>query len=116
MAYQREDRAKLEEDIKLMWQTYKRPDGSGGASTDEAVEAARRVFTKINLIGMTRSEVVKKLGDPQKAEGAYLRHPAHRMDGAGLIYVFATGIFGWQAGVFFDDRGKVREVRNRIIE
>jgi hypothetical protein len=107
---------KLEADIKLMWQTYKGADGSAGSSTPEAVKAAKRVFGKVNLIGMTRSEVVEKLGDPQKAAGSYFKHSAREVKAGTLFYRFDTGIYGWQFNLLFDDQGKVLEVKGRIIE
>ena len=113
---QKTDEAKLVEDIKLMWQTSKGPLRSGGSSTPEAVKAAKRVFEKVDLIGMTRSEVVGKLGDPQKADGYYFKHSVHEVEAGTLFYRFDTGIYGWQFDILFDNQGKVRGVKRRMIE
>ena len=112
----------LAADIKLMWQTEPlkgQHDPSHGkgprASTDAAIQAASRVFNTVNLVGLTREEVVAKLGDPRTSNDSIYNFPFWPARWAGLVYRFDTGSHGWQFNVYFGWTGKVRKVERLWI-
>src|SRR5438132_11050847 len=51
----------LAADLKVMWAIHET------ASTQDAVFAAERVFATVELVGLTRSEVIVLLGDPKRS-------------------------------------------------
>jgi hypothetical protein len=113
----------LTADLKLMWQTEPlrgTPDPSHGknprASTDAATKAASRVFNTVNLVGLTREEVVAKLGDPKTSSDSIYNFPFHPSPKGVMVYRFDTGSYGWQFNLHFDATGKVSKVERLWIQ
>lgn len=102
--------ADLAADLKLMWQAR------DNAATDEAISAAERVFATVELIGLTRREVVAKLGDPRTAGGSRYNFPFYPIRDTDLAYRFDNGRWGCQYNVQFGWNGRVRYVRYMGIE
>ena len=75
--------------------------------TGEAVGAATRVFERVDLVGMTKDEVLELLGDPATISGYGI--PAEPGPDEPLIYRFDCGFGGVQYTLPFED-GKVVSV------
>jgi hypothetical protein len=100
----------LATDLKLMWET------ANGASTPAAIGAAERVFATVELIGLTREEVVSRLGDPQTSSDSRYNFPFYPAGRRALVYRFDNGAWGCQYNVWFGWNGKVRRVQYLMIE
>lgn len=102
-------------DIALMWETKsldKNSSSSSGtpsfASTDRAIEAAARVFSRSELIGMTKHEVIDYLGDPGVKSDSIYNFPFYPpTSGDVLVYRFDNGAWGTQYNIVFDSTGHV---------
>jgi hypothetical protein len=112
----------LAADLKLMWQTQplrSTPDPSHGknpkGSTPEAIDAASRVFKTVKLLGLTREEVVAKIGDPRTSNDSIYNFPFWPVSRGAMVYRFDTGSYGWQFNLYFDAQGKVRKVQRLWI-
>jgi hypothetical protein len=107
----------LASDLKVMWET-RRIDGGGTgvpaehrfASTNRAINAASRVFNTINFQGMTREDVIRRIGDPRTSSNSIYNFPFAKADAGDLVYRFDSGAGGWQFNIHFDGEGKVRAV------
>jgi hypothetical protein len=106
-----ENRSKdLEQDRKLMWETR------DGRSTEDALRPASRVFNTIELIGLTRDEVLAQLGDPRATGTPQHSIPWFDAGWRDLVYRFDNGAYGTQYNIKFDWRGRVRRVQSLGIE
>ena len=112
----------LATDIRLMWETQKlggTPDPTHGphprSSTDQAINAASRVFNTVELVGMTREEVVALLGDPKSSSDSIYNFPFWPAPKGSLVYRFDCGAYGWQFNVVQGAGGRVREVERHWI-
>jgi hypothetical protein len=103
-------------DEQLMWETHELSSGSGKASTHRAQEAAKRVFGRKNLIGMTQSELIAEIGSPTESNQSIYNFPFYPAPEGALVYRFDTGAYGWQFNVLFDGEGRVREIEHHGIE
>src|SRR5262249_24060869 len=87
------------------------------ASTPDAVKAASRVFSTVDLIGLTREEVVARIGDPSTSSDSIYNFPfRHRPPHGGMVYRFDTGSYGWQFNLHIDEKGRVSRVERLAIE
>jgi hypothetical protein len=108
-------------DRVLMWETERRTSDGQFVSTHDAQSAAARVFEHTPLRGLTRAEVIKLLGDPQRSNNSIYNvplYPADSSDGGHadvLVYRFDTGTHGWQFNVVFDEE-RVASVETLGIE
>ena len=103
-------------DLRLMWQTQPLPGSSARyASTQSAVQLANRVFSRIQLVGLSRAQVIALLGDPQHSSNSGYNFPFYSAPTGALVYRFDTGAGGWQFNVVFDRDGLVQEVQRRPI-
>jgi hypothetical protein len=100
----------LARDRELMWQT------ENGRSTEEAIRAADRVFGTVQLLGLSRAEVIAMLGDPRTTGTRQHSTPWYPAGWRDLVYRFDNGAYGQQFNVRFDWRGKVRRVQSLGIE
>jgi hypothetical protein len=103
-------------DIRRMWETV--PMGgerTRKASSFRATEAAYRVFTSIQFVGMTRQEVIHLVGDPQKSSDSIYNFPFYPTPKDMLVYRFDTGTGGWQFNFSFDRHGRVSKVTSLAI-
>jgi hypothetical protein len=113
--------ADLPSDLKLMWETGPMEwvadpaRRTNRASTDQAIQAASRVFNTVELIGKTREEVIASLGDPKTASDSIYNFPFWPAPSGSLVYRFDTGAYGWQFNVVFGFRGRVTEVERHWI-
>jgi hypothetical protein len=113
----------LAADLKLMWETRRldgTPDPTHGpnprSSTDRAINAASRVFNTVELVGKTREEVIRLIGDPaSSSDSIYNQAPFWPAPKGGLVYRFDSGMYGWQFNVVFGEDGRVREVERHWI-
>ncbi|HVS73454.1 MAG TPA: hypothetical protein VHQ47_19680 [Phycisphaerae bacterium] len=112
----------LAADSKLMWETeHIGGEGTGVpiehrfASTQRAVDAASRVFNSIDLIGLSREQVMARLGDPRTSSNSIYNFPFYPAPGDDLVYRFDTGAGGWQFNIHFSS-GKVSSVDRLGIE
>ena len=110
-------------DVELMWETMPVQGITGSdapnqkSSTPRAVAAAQRVFTAMPLAGLTRAEVVAKLGDPRTSSDSIYNFPFYPPQAGGsMVYRFDTGAGGWQFELVFDSAGKVSRVISTGIE
>ncbi len=111
-----------ERDMRLMWETQRlrgSPDPTHGpnprGSTDRAINAASRVFNTVELVGMTRAEVVNLLGDPKTSSESIYNFPFWPAPRGSLVYRFDCGSYGWQFNVVLDEQGKVSKVERLWI-
>jgi hypothetical protein len=109
-------------DIKLMWATQPLKGNAGPqagpnpqASTDRAIKAASRVFNTVQLVGKTREEVVKLLGDPRASNSSVYNFPFWPVAAGSLVYRFDSGAYGWQFNVVVGTDGKVSAVERHWI-
>jgi hypothetical protein len=100
----------LTADLRLMWRTR------GRTSTPRAINAASRVFNTVNLVGLTRQEVISRISDPETSSDRIYNFPFYPADPAAMVYRFDTGSYGWQFNIYFDDDGRVRRVQRLGIE
>lgn len=103
-------------DVHQMWETQ--PWGSRPrehASSECAIDAADRVFSTVQLRGMTKSQVIALLGDPQRSSRITYNFPFYPAPPAALVYRFDTGNHGWQFNVLFDQHGVVQQVQRYAI-
>lgn len=106
----------LSRDIKRMWETERLWNSSLGGSSNRAILAASRVFNSVSLLGLTRNDVLTKLGDPATAsDSCYANCTAPAPPGS-LVYRFDNGAWGWQFTVIFDDNSRVSRVDRLGIE
>jgi hypothetical protein len=90
-----------EKDRAMLRHTYRLPSQTGAinASSGEAGQAASRLFSKVNFVGLSRERVLEMLGDPRTisdygiAAGAKPDSP--------LTYRFDSGFGGWQYVIEF---------------
>jgi hypothetical protein len=105
----------LAADRRLMWKTAPLS-GYGPASTDEATEAALRVFNTVELVGKTRDEIIASLGDPKTSSRSVYNFPFYPAPRGTMVYRFDTGSGGWQFNLLFNRHGKVRKIEKLGIE
>lgn len=112
----------LPRDLKLMWETQRlggTPDPTHGpnpqASTDQAINAASRVFNTVVLVGKTREEVITLLGDPKTLNNSIYNFPFRPASKGALVFRFDSGSYGWQFNVVFGEVGKVQLVERHWI-
>lgn len=78
------------------------------ASTARAIRAADRVFAQIDLMGLTKEEVIHYLGDPHAKSDSVYNFPFYPPTSKDiLVYRFDNGAWGSQYNVVFDSSGKV---------
>jgi hypothetical protein len=113
----------LSADLRLMWRTQALPGNastsqgqSRRASTPRAVKAASRVFNTVDLIGLTREEVIARIGDPRTSSDSVYNFPFYPADPGAMVYRFDTGSYGWQFNIHFDADGRVKTVQRLGIE
>lgn len=97
-------------DVTLMWSVR-----SDGSSSQEAIEAASRVFNSVKLEGLPRDKVLELIGGPaQRPQGRYNRPfwPAGKDD---IVCRFDNGNYGWQFNLTFDETGNCAAVKRRWI-
>ena len=100
----------FEQDLQLLRHTQNiaRPgEPPRMASTFEAMEAAQRVFQRVDFVGMTKDQVLDLLGDP--ATISVYGSPAEPGPNEPLIYLFDVGFGGVRYTLPFED-GKVVSV------
>ena len=83
------------------------------ASGAEAGSAARRLFTKVPFVGMSREQVLSILGDP-KTISDYGIAAAETPDSS-LAYRFDSGDGGWDYILHFQD-GQVTRLEQQSID
>lgn len=107
----------LEEDLKIMW-SVERPDPQSGLtrSTTEAVGAAYRVFNTIDLVGMTRFQVAKKLRFDLRATSYGYQFPFYPVEKNVLPVRIDNGNYGWQYNIIFNAKQRVERVKPIGIE
>jgi hypothetical protein len=111
----------LARDIMLMWETRPRDkrfasdDLEGVVSTDAAINAASRVFNTAQLIGKSRADVIKLLGDPEKRENYIYSQPFWPVTDRAIVYRFDSGAYGWQFNILFDEHETVVRVEREWI-
>ena len=112
----------LTADLTLMWETkplQSRNDPTHGpnprSSTDQAINAASRVFNTVELISKTREEVIHQLGDPKTSNDSVYNFPFWPASTESLVYRFDSGAYGWQFNIIFDEAGHVIQVDRRWI-
>jgi hypothetical protein len=97
-------------DVKIMWSA-----GRDGASTQQAIEAASRVFNTVKLEGMHRDEVAKLIGNPALRPSGIYNHPFWPAEKNERIFCFDNGNYGWQFNVGFDEKGICNSVTRKWI-
>jgi hypothetical protein len=104
-------------DIKRMWKTTPL-DGNPHrqASTEEAVEAAHRVFLTVSFQGKTRPAVIETLGDPGNSNRSIYNFPYYPAPRNALVYRFDTGTHGLQFNLIFDRQGVFRKLESNAID
>lgn len=83
------------------------------ASSAEAGSAARRLFTKVPFVGMSREQVLSILGDP-KTISDYGIAAAETPDSS-LSYRFDSGFGGWDYILHFQG-GRVTRLEQQGID
>ncbi|MHA3770564.1 hypothetical protein ACXR0O_03390 [Verrucomicrobiota bacterium sgz303538] len=108
--------ANLDADIRTMWSVVAKAEGvTWVAATAEAVLAANRVFNTVDLRGLTRDQVAKKLRfDLRSSEYGYYA-PFWLIARGDLPIRIDTGCYGWQFDVHFTPDEKVIGVTRRWI-
>ncbi|MGD0897799.1 MAG: hypothetical protein ABR915_08165 [Thermoguttaceae bacterium] len=111
-----------ERDIRVMWKTRRLHgnmkgvgDSAARGSTDAAINAASRVFNTVELVGLTRGEVIATLGDPKTSSDSIYNFPFWPAPKAAMVYRFDSGDYGWQFNLMLDAQGKVCRVERRWI-
>ena len=80
------------------------------ASSIEAIDAARRIFSRVSFLFRSREEVLNLLGDP--ATTSDYGRPTDKDPSIPLVYVFDTGYGGLMFTISFDKlSSKVDQVR-----
>ena len=80
------------------------------ASSNEAIDAAQRIFSRVSFLFRSREEVLDLLGDP--ATTSNYGQPTGKEPSTPLVYVFDTGYGGVMFTVSFDKlSSKVDQVR-----
>lgn len=102
----------LDADIRMMWSVVAPDPGEKWVkASDAAVHASNRVFNTVKLEGLTRTQVRRKLRfDLRSKEYGYISPfwPVKR----GVFPVrIDNGFYGWQFNLYFDETGRVREVK-----
>jgi hypothetical protein len=92
-----------------------RPLARQGPQGLEAVKAASRVFDTVNLVGLTREEVIARIGDPTTSSDSIYNFPFYPGPPGGMVYRFDTGSHGWQFNLDLDEKGKVSKVERLWI-
>lgn len=113
----------LADDIKLMWETQsmdKVPNSPSitkrYASTENAINAASRVFNTVELIGKSQTQVIELLGDPATSSNSiYNGAPFWGVPENAMFYRFDNGCLGWQFNVILDQDQHVVEVVRKWI-
>jgi hypothetical protein len=90
-------------------------DSAARGSTDAAINAASRVFNTVELVGLTRGEVIATLGDPKTSSDSIYNFPFWPAPKAAMVYRFDSGDYGWQFNLMLDAQGKVCRVERRWI-
>lgn len=104
----------LAKDLRLLRSTTTLPqDPPVHASSGEAIEAAGRVFARINFVGMSKEDVLWMLGDPTTISD-YGVKAAEGIDEP-LVYRFDNGLYG-SAYVLEFSNGKVVQVKTQSID
>ncbi|MDX1964731.1 MAG: hypothetical protein SFX18_16400 [Pirellulales bacterium] len=113
----------LARDLKVMWETKSIDVGNDPthgpnprASTDNAIDAASRVFKTIELRGKTREEVLAALGDPIENSKSSYNFPFFPTGSDTMVFRFDNGANGIQFNVKFDMHKKVSEIEELWIE
>lgn len=98
-------------DIRRMWETVPMEgEPAKKASSDRATQAAYRVFSSIQFVGMTRQQVIQLVGDPQRSNDSIYNFPYYPTAKDKLVYRFDTGFGGWQFNFSFDRHNRVSKV------
>jgi len=92
-----------------------KPRAEPRASTDQAINAASRVFNTVQLVGKTREEVMALLGDPKASNDSIYNFPFWPAPKGSLVYRFDCRFYGWQFNVALDANSKVRAVERHWI-
>jgi hypothetical protein len=103
----------LPRDITLMWKTV--PNGEFAVSPVSAINAARRVFETVDLIGKTTDEVFALIGDNTKSSDSGYNFPFWPVGNGTVVYRFDCGNFGWQFNLKLDSSGRVNSVERKWI-
>ena len=77
---------------------------------------AKRVFDSVDLIGMTRDQIIALLGDPRTSNDSIYNFPFYEAPPGTLVYRFDTGAYGWQFNIHFDETGLATQVDHIGIE
>ncbi len=86
------------------------------ASTERAVELAKKFFDTRNLVGLTSDQVRQVVGQPKSWNTSYA-FPFYGHDHpSSIVYRFDTGAFGWEFEIVFDNEGKSTNVVHKPIE
>ena len=93
-------------DLRLMRERVDIPGGTGPFyASERAIAAARRAFAALQLIGMTRQEVVAVLGEPSESMA-----PSGSPARGRLSYRFDDGYGGWEYLLMLDECNRVTKV------
>lgn len=107
----------LEEDLKIMWSVEEPAPKEGWTkSTDAAVHAAYRVFNTVDLVGLTRSQVAKKLRFDLRTKSYGYGFPFYPVEQDVLTVRIDNGCYGWQYNIKFDSKKRVKCVESHGIE
>ena len=87
-------------DVKLMWSVDK-----DGCSSQEAIEAASRVFNTVKVEGMDRDKISKLIGDTSLRPKGIYNAPFWPTGKGDTVCRFDTGFYGWQFTLKFDENG-----------
>jgi hypothetical protein len=103
--------ADLAADVRAMWAVD--PDGR---TPPEAIPVASRVFNTPGLVGLSRGQIIERLGEPgsQRPGGRY-NFPFWPAGEGDLVYRFDTGMYGWQFNVRFGWGGRCTAVERHWI-
>lgn len=103
----------LAEDIKLMWATV--PHERFEVSPVSAINAARRVFASVEMVGLTTNELFGAIGHPKTSNKSGYDLPFWGVRQGVIVYRFDCGNFGWQFNVEVDASGTVTNLVRRWI-
>lgn len=97
-------------DVQLMWSVNEK-----GASPQEAIDAASRVFNTVKLEGLPRAKVVELIGNSGLRPKGIYNFPFWPVGKDEVAYRFDTGFYGWQFNLKFDDKGTCESISRKWI-
>lgn len=105
----------LQADIRKMWRVVPLPEEDFSVSPVSAIHAAERVFNSVNLRGMSREQVAKRLHLHLRSPQYGYNAPFWPVPKGAQVLRFDCGNFGWQYSIIYGRDGKVKEVKSLWI-